>query len=47
MSVRLRDSSVAALVGEVNITNLYTGFKVNLTGTVNVVEAARFAACAG
>ncbi len=34
---------LAALVGEVNITNLYTGFQVNLTGTVNIVEAARFA----
>ena len=34
---------LAALVGEVNITNLYTGFQVNLAGTVNVVEAARFA----
>jgi UDP-glucose 4-epimerase len=34
---------LAALVGEVNITNLYTGLQVNLTGTVNVVEAARFA----
>jgi UDP-glucose 4-epimerase len=34
---------LAALVGEVNITHLYTGFQVNLTGTVNVVEAARFA----
>jgi UDP-glucose 4-epimerase len=33
---------LAALVGEVNITNIYTGFQVNLTGTVNVVEAARF-----
>ena len=34
---------LAALVGEVNITNLYTGFQVNLAGTVNVVEAVRFA----
>jgi UDP-glucose 4-epimerase len=34
---------LAALVGEVNITNLYTGFQINLAGTVNVVEAARFA----
>jgi nucleoside-diphosphate-sugar epimerase len=34
---------LAALVGEVNITNLYTGFQVNLTGTVNVVEAVRLA----
>ena len=32
---------LAALVGEVNITHLYTGFQVNLTGTVNVVEAVR------
>jgi UDP-glucose 4-epimerase len=35
---------LAALVGEVNIPNLYTGFQVNLAGTVNVVEAVRFAA---
>ena len=34
---------LAALVGEVNITHLYTGFQVNLTGTVNVVEAVRLA----
>lgn len=34
---------LAALVGEVNITNLYTGFQVNLAGTVNVVEAVRLA----
>jgi nucleoside-diphosphate-sugar epimerase len=34
---------LAALVGEVNIPNLYTGFQVNLAGTVNVVEAVRFA----
>jgi UDP-glucose 4-epimerase len=33
---------LAALVGEVNIPNLYTGFQVNLAGTVNVVEAVRF-----
>jgi nucleoside-diphosphate-sugar epimerase len=32
---------LAALVGEVNITNLYTGFAVNLAGTLNVVEAVR------
>jgi UDP-glucose 4-epimerase len=35
---------LAALVGEVNIPNLYTGFQVNLGGTVNVTEAVRFAA---
>jgi UDP-glucose 4-epimerase len=35
---------LAALVGEVNIPNLYTGFQVNLAGTVNVVEAVRLAA---
>jgi UDP-glucose 4-epimerase len=34
---------LAALVGEVNIPDLYTGFQINLAGTVNVVEAARFA----
>jgi UDP-glucose 4-epimerase len=34
---------LAALVGEVNIPNLYTGFQVNLVGTVNAVEAVRFA----
>jgi UDP-glucose 4-epimerase len=34
---------LAALVGEVNITNLYTGFEVNLAGTLNIVEAVRFA----
>jgi UDP-glucose 4-epimerase len=34
---------LAALVGEANIPNLYTGFQVNLAGTVNIVEAVRFA----
>src|ERR1044071_8655207 len=32
---------LAASVGEANIKNVYTGFQVNLVGTINVAEAAR------
>ena len=34
---------LAASVGEANIPNLYTGFRVNLVATLNVAEAARLA----
>ncbi len=32
---------LAASVGEANITNVYTGFQVNLVATINVAEAVR------
>ncbi|HEX5607938.1 MAG TPA: NAD(P)-dependent oxidoreductase [Candidatus Binatia bacterium] len=32
---------LAASVGEANISNVYTGFQVNLVATINVAEAAR------